>query len=358
APQARLLAITLATGLVVAAPYFVSYALSMARPENAEIAVRIGLERGRALARPSLKDVLLIVLAAAAAWRLRSRAAGFVLAFFVGYVLCRNVQLVTGFTVHSVHWGYRVGNIWSTVTIAVLAASVPVVLRGWSERGATHARQVITKAALAGLVIGPIALAGYQSAFARNTARAFVLPDGYAEAFAWIDRETPRDSVVATPSFETSMLLPVYTHANVYLPNAIPSMAPTAELVERLLLVYKAFDVPAAALAASLRPDPARPVPIGARPAFPRREPERLERHATHWYVFSQLQPSPAALEAIVARYEALPARAPRPFGPYRADYVWMSPVEGTKARLDVAAHPALSVVYRGPGGVTIAKVR
>jgi hypothetical protein len=350
---ARVLATVLATGFVVAAPYFVSYVLSA---ERADVSLRMGLERGRWIAPPSLKDAVLAGLVALGAWRLRSRALGFVFAFWIGYLLCRNVQLLTGFTVQSGHWGYRVGYIWQTLTIATLIVVPAAVLAPRWPRAAAVARRAVTTVAIAGFVIGPVAIAGHEVAFALNTAPAFVLPDGYPEAFDWVNRSTPPGSVIVTPSFETGMLIPVYTHANVFLANGFPSLAPTAELVERLLLTYKAFDVPAVYLAASLRDDPARAVAMKANGGrFERRRPELLERFA-RWYVFHRFEPPDATVADIVARYERLAPPPGAPFAPYRADYVWLSPLAASKGRLDLAAHPDWPVVY-DRHGVTIAKI-
>jgi hypothetical protein len=218
------------------------------------------------------------------------------------------------------------------------------------------ARRVLDAGAVAGIVIALVAVAGHQVAFARNTAPAFVLPDGYKEAFDWLNRSTPRDSVVVTPSFETNMLLPVYTHANVFLPNGNQSLAPTAELVDRLLIVYKVFGVPPAYLAASLRDDPARAPAMAANGGrFERRRPELLEQYA-RWYVFHLFVPSDALVREIQTRFEQLAVSPARPFGRFRADYVWMSPLEATKGTLDLRAWPGMAPVYEA-GGVTIARV-
>jgi len=356
AVEARLFALVLCTGALLAAPYFASSALAMMQTGRGEGAARFAVERGRYVSWPPPKDAILMTLAGLLAWRLRSRCLLVVFAVWVGYMLCRNVQLVTSFTLHAVHWGYRVGYIWQTITLIALLATVPRLLAERWPRAEVAARRMLTAGAIAVIVVALVAILGYQAAFARNTAPAFALPDGYREAFAWVNRSTPPDSVIATPSFETNMLLPVYTHANVFLPNH-HSLAPTAEIVERLLLVYKVFGVPAPYLAESLGDDTVRAgAMIANRGRFDRRRPELLEQ-AARWYVFHLARPSDALVADLVARYERLTVPPAQPFGRFRADYVWMSAAEATKGRFETSEWPGMVVVYRA-GGVTIARTR
>jgi hypothetical protein len=183
-----------------------------------------------------------------------------------------------------------------------------------------------------------------------------MLPPGFARAFEWINRETPRDSVVVTPSFETNMLLPVYTHANVFLPNGNLSLAPTEEIIDRLLITYKLFDVPAEYLRASLNDDPDRLAAFRRnRDRFSRNRPELLEQHGL-WYLFHRLRWPEERIRQIVDRYARLTVSPERPFGRYRADYVWFSPLEEVKSHREFSALPFSALVYDHQG-VRIAKV-
>lgn len=348
--RAPLLGFALVLGAALATPYWLSYRAFQQLPEAVEITTRFGLEPGRHLVVPSLKDVALLAALAAAARVLGGTRFVFMLALGLALVLCRNVQLVTGFTVQSGHWGYRTVVIWQTLSLATLLTALPGL---GPAQTPTRLARALRAGAGAGAVVLVVAMIGHQVVLSRNTAPAFTLPPGFAEAFAWINRSTPRDSVIVSPSFETSLLIPAHTHANVFMPTGLQALAPNRELVERLLLTYKAYGVPTSYLAASLRDVPDRLRATNGR--FSRRQPELLEQW-TAWYLFQWQPILPADRAALVERYERLALDPARPFGPYRADYVWMSSLEATKGP-GVLSHSWLERVYEN-GGVTIARVR
>ncbi len=259
--------------------------------------------------------------------------------------------------VQTVHWGYRVGYIWQTITIVALLATIPRLgAKAELRHLLQHSGLWLRRFALAGSLLLLLSIAGYQVTLSRNTAHAFTLPPGFANAFEWINRETPRDSVVVTPSFETNMLLPVYTHANVFLPNGNLSLAPTEELIDRLLITYRLFEVPVEYLRVSLRDDPDRLADFRrSQNHFSRSRPELLEQHGL-WYLFHRLKWPEERIRAVVDRYARLTVSPERPFGRYRADYVWLSPLEALKGRADLSALLFLVPVYE-KDGVRIARV-
>lgn len=356
-PRVKVLTAALGLGFLLALPYWISYARFMGLPEALEVTTRFGAERGRYVVWPGVKDLVLMAATALLWWRTREEPFRFLLAFWVGLIACRNVQLVTGYMVQTVHWGYRVGYIWQTITIVALLAAIPrLAAKAGLVDSLKNSGLWIRRLALAGVPLLLVSIAGYQVTLSRNTAHAFALPPGFAEALDWINRETPRDSVIVTPSFETNMLIPVYTHANVFMPNGNLSLAPTEELIERLLITYRLFSVPGDYLRASLRDDPERLAAFGRnRDRFARSRPELLEQHGL-WYFFHRLRWPEERIRSVADRYERFTLDPKQPFGRYRADYVWLSPLEKLKGSADLSALPFLVWVYENQG-VKIARV-
>jgi hypothetical protein len=73
--------------------------------------------------------------------------------------------------------------------------------------------------------------------------RYYTMPQNIIDAHEWLNKNTPVDSVIITPSLTSNYLLPHYTHNNVFLPNACLSIAPESEALERLYIVYKMFGI-------------------------------------------------------------------------------------------------------------------
>lgn len=118
-----------------------------------------------------------------------------------GVFVMVNIELVTGYTLASDHWKFF-GNIY----VFLLALSfLP--------------RRV--KAARAPFLAGAAAMVCV--AFLQSLSYAAIhfpfqgLPKDYDQALAWLDRDTPPDSVVLTLNPEVNTLIPVFTHDKVEL---------------------------------------------------------------------------------------------------------------------------------------------
>lgn len=81
------------------------------------------------------------------------------------------------------------------------------------------------------------------TAYSLNVYKNFGVDKSYREAYDWFNKNTEVDSVVVTMSTEQNLLLPAYTHNNVYIPNGAASLSTTEESAERLFTVYKFFNV-------------------------------------------------------------------------------------------------------------------
>lgn len=73
----------------------------------------------------------------------------------------------------------------------------------------------------------------------KNNANAFTISSEKLEAFHWLKQNTPKYSIVATPSLGDSLYLPAYTNTRPYLKHAQLRPAENSELLQRLLEVYK-----------------------------------------------------------------------------------------------------------------------
>ena len=80
-----------------------------------------------------------------------------------------------------------------------------------------------------------------QYAYAKNTHNLFSIEKEYLQSYDWLKNNSEKDSVVVTLNIEQNLLLPVYTHNNVFYPYGIFSLSPTNESLERLYISYKLF---------------------------------------------------------------------------------------------------------------------
>ena len=69
------------------------------------------------------------------------------------------------------------------------------------------------------------------------------MPKNIYASLEWLNQNTKKDSVVATPSLTTNAYLPVFTHNNSLLPTALTSPLSLADIKDRYFLTYKLFDV-------------------------------------------------------------------------------------------------------------------
>lgn len=72
-----------------------------------------------------------------------------------------------------------------------------------------------------------------------------LMPKGIYAPLEWLNKNTAKDSVVATPSLTINALLPVFTHNNSMLPTAFTSPMSLADIKDRYFAAYKLFNVSA-----------------------------------------------------------------------------------------------------------------
>ncbi len=231
--------VAMAVAAVVALPYGLGLLAARTLPQAAELQARVGVELGRSprvsLFALGLVCVLLPTLAFLATRLSRRRSAMVLAAALLATLVVQNIQLVTGITVQPDHWGSRV-NVYAYALALWIAFAwgveylrlSPTRLRRWSIVG------LATVVFLTGLV---------RISAAIEEAPAHGLSRDMQAAFTWIDAHTPMDSVILTPSTRTMNYLPFFTHANVYLPSACFSVAPSVEIRERWRGTARVFGI-------------------------------------------------------------------------------------------------------------------
>jgi len=82
----------------------------------------------------------------------------------------------------------------------------------------------------------------YHWQFAKKNYLAYEENRSRRELYDWLNMNTKKDEVILTLSFEENLLLPAFTHNNIFIPNFNSSVS-TKEIIERFLYAYKLFGV-------------------------------------------------------------------------------------------------------------------
>ena len=132
-----------------------------------------------------------------------------------------NIEIVLGYQIFPFHWRY-LGNIYLfLLAISFLPESVKKMRRPWIAA---------TGLAAALLLVQSVGYAAIHFPFSG-------IPKDYDEAFKWMQKNTPAESVVLTLNPEINMLIPAFTENKVYISNAYPHVSdlPLMGNAERLL---------------------------------------------------------------------------------------------------------------------------
>lgn len=163
----------------------------------------------------------------------------FIMSFILAVIVLLNIQVLTGFnpapTVwfeHQAYFGFALGFL---------------VLFFWVYNYCAHKSKklkfVVSVIGIAIIILLTVRTIYTNFYVANSIYKHYYIPKPISRSFEWLNNNTPRDSVVVTPSLITNGLLPVFTHNGVLLPAAITSPASQEEIIDRYLLSYALFGV-------------------------------------------------------------------------------------------------------------------
>ena len=223
---------------VTASGYLFNFFAIRTLPHADEFYRRLGGEITHAIRWSRFPEYLVFILLAAfvLVWGRKTGKRGVALAvasWILAGIVVLNMQVIVGFNPQATAW--FVHQLYLGLGFGWL-----ILISFFIERS----RQRILERAVCLVFLVLLARTVHtEVVWAGATAEESRLPDGIVRSVRWINENTPRDSVIASPSLVTNAIIPVWTHARVLLPVAVTSSASLAEIRDRWLLVSALFDV-------------------------------------------------------------------------------------------------------------------
>jgi len=236
-------------GIVISVPFWINYFALAKLPQYHEIIDRtVGVELGHAFRWGFSLDYLSYIGMAALALWLGEKLGKPVKALFLSAlalagIIVLNLQVISGFNVQSDHWFSRVflvthSIIWAALVYDVFSYYKPSLVASMGK----YKKTPWILLCLAVLYFS-LSVLYNQTIMNERAVHYYTVPSALLAGYEWLNTHTPSDSVVITPALPTNTEISVYTHNRIFLARANTSLAPDAELLERLYLTYRLFGV-------------------------------------------------------------------------------------------------------------------
>jgi len=223
----------------VSVPYLINFASLISSSEYFDFISKSGVYYGRFNILLFIRTIFYGSLIAVSSILIKNRNNSFfiLLAFYASGIIGLNIQLITGYNTQPNHY-------WLVILQPLGVIIFSILLHEIYKRNLVAAFSRNFRFITIAIIIFLLAHGMLTHiSFSANTYQRFTLSQSQSELFKWLDQNTNKDDVVAMMSIENNILLPVYTHNNVFLPDALVSSVSTNETIERLLILYKLFDV-------------------------------------------------------------------------------------------------------------------
>ncbi|MEK7082696.1 MAG: hypothetical protein AAB972_00870, partial [Patescibacteria group bacterium] len=167
-------------------------------------------------------------------------------AMLLSYMVVVNVQVITGFNIQPDHW-YRVQFLPIAAAIFLLAC------RGWRKYITPYINMCAPIAFQLFLIFFFVSALYGQYGYSVKRAHEFAFSKEYAQGFEWLDAHTKQGSVVGTLSGKGNLDLELYTKNKIFLPFGLATIASNEELIQRLMILSKAWNIDPQTFAAIVR---------------------------------------------------------------------------------------------------------
>lgn len=285
-------------GLLLSVPHWINTANLAGLAQFHEITARHGPEIGRILnfeMLPSFAYGLHAALIVSFLFfrKLYPRLSAMFIAFLLPIFVVYNIQIITGFNAQPDHWlkptlpilymAFSALILWAFSSLPRLFSAKYVITAAAALTMLVSAKAIITSDAFVRFTSVLIALFAALAAFAvflnqkyrpASPARSWaiigvvliisalangtvaqykfikeykdvtMLPEE-AASYEWLTKNTPKYSVVGSPSFSTMSRVQLYTHNKIFVPNGYSTIASNDEIWERFLYISKLFGITA-----------------------------------------------------------------------------------------------------------------
>jgi len=313
------------TGIIVSIPFWINQYYLSQLPSYEDIVARMGVEEGHGVRWFLWKTYALHAFMAMAALYIGSRFSKKTLGYFLAAlalagIVAYNINVVTGFALQSDHWGNKVflitnGIIWPPLLYYGWLSIAPYIKRKYFFDGAK------TFSVVAIIIVLLLTTHAVESTIqeSRENVLDYTVAVGFMDAYEWLTENTPKDSVVMTPSIETNIELAAYTHNRIFQARSQNNLLPKKEVLDRWFITYKLFDVPVEIFEKTINSK------LGIFNFFTAEYNSRALDSALRPYKYPVYQLPNTVAEEFLAEYHAfkIPERIP-----YRLDYLFIGPRE------------------------------
>ena len=201
-------------------------------PNKNEMLLRNGAIFTHLPYKPELTFLLCIILGYMIykkSWKVQEGI--FIMSLLITSIVTLNIQVLIGYKVLPLHY--------------IKTAIYPIILLTGAY---LYSLRPISKWRINYLILGGTIFLLFfalfwQIAYSNNMYHYYTLSKDKEQVLKWLNQNTKTDDVILTIDPEMIQLIPIYTHNNNYIPNAITDIVPLKEIIDRRLTAYHILSI-------------------------------------------------------------------------------------------------------------------
>ena len=167
--------------------------------------------------------------------------------FFCAGIGCKgivayNANVLVGWTVQSDHWGNKVFLLTNALVWPPLLYYLGCFLLEFFKRK-DAVKKILSILGVFLVVSLTIHVVRSEVAENKSNASQYTVSSELMNAYGWLIANTPKDSVVVSPSLKTNIDIAAYTHNRILLARSQNNLISKNELLDRLYVTYALFEI-------------------------------------------------------------------------------------------------------------------